>query len=41
MGDVEGAREAKKFALSVEVADEEDRRLVEADLAKGPWFGLN
>ena len=41
IGDAEGAREAKKFALSVEVADEEDRRLVEADLAKGPWFGLN
>jgi hypothetical protein len=41
IGDVEGAREAKKFALSVEVADEEDRKIVEADLAKGPWFGLN
>jgi hypothetical protein len=27
--------------LSVEVADEEDRKLVQADLAKGPWFGLN
>ena len=41
MGDVAGAREAKKFALSVEVADEEDRKIVGADLAKGPWFGLN
>ena len=41
IGDVEGAREAKKFALSIEVADKEDRKLVEADLAKGPWFGLN
>jgi len=41
IGDVEGAREAKKFALSVEVADEEDRKIVSADLAKGPWFGLN
>jgi hypothetical protein len=27
--------------LSIEVADEEDRKIVEADLAKGPWFGLN
>ena len=41
IGDVEGAREAKKFALNIEVADEEDRKLVQADLAKGPWFGLN
>ena len=41
IGDVEGAREAKKFALSVEVADEKDRKLVEADLATGPWFGLS
>jgi len=41
LGDVDSARDAKRFALSVEVADEEDRRLVEADLAKGPWFGLN
>ena len=41
LGDVDSAQDAKRFALSVEVADEEDRRLVEADLAKGPWFGLN
>jgi hypothetical protein len=27
--------------LSVEVADDEDRKLVQADMAKGPWFGLN
>jgi hypothetical protein len=41
LGDFDGAQEAKKFALSIEVADEEDRKIVEADLAKGPWFGLN
>lgn len=41
LGDVDGAREAKKFAMSIEIADEEDQKLVNADLAKGPWFGLN
>jgi hypothetical protein len=41
IGDVDGAREAKKFAMSIEIADEEDQKLVNADLAKGPWFGLN
>lgn len=41
LGNIDGAREAKRFALSVEIADAEDRKLVEADLAKGPWFGLN
>ena len=41
LGDGDGARAAKNFALSVEVADEEDRKLVQADLVKGPWFGLN
>jgi hypothetical protein len=41
LGDGDGARAAKNFALSVEVADDEDRKLVQADMAKGPWFGLN
>lgn len=40
IGDLDGARIAKKFALDVEIVDEDDRKLVEADLAKGPWFGL-
>jgi hypothetical protein len=40
LGDLEGAREAKEFALGIEIADEEDRKLVQSDLAKGPWFGL-
>lgn len=40
-GDLSGAREAKQIALHIEIADEEDRKLVQADLAKDPWFGLN
>jgi hypothetical protein len=38
MGDLDGAREAKQCASLVAIADEEDRKLVQADLAKGPWF---
>lgn len=41
MGDLDGAREAKQCASLVAIADEEDRKLVQADLAKGPWFELN
>ena len=41
IGDLDGAREAKQFASLVVIADEEDRRLVQADLAKGPWFELS
>ena len=40
LGDLDGAREAKQCASLVEIADEEDRKLVQADLAKGPWFDL-
>jgi len=40
LGDLDGAREAKRVASSVEIVDEEDQKLVQADLAKGPWFGL-
>ena len=40
LGDLDGAREAKQCASLVEIADEEDRKLVAADLAKGPWFEL-
>ena len=35
------AREAKQRAQQIEIADDEDRKLVQADLAKGPWFGLS
>ena len=41
IGDLDGAREAKQFASLVVIADEEDRKLVQADLAKGPWFELS
>ena len=40
LGDLDAAREAKRVASSVEIVDEEDQKLVQADLAKGPWFGL-
>ena len=41
IGDLDGAREAKHIASLVVIADEEDRKLVQADLAKGPWFELS
>ena len=41
LGDINGAREAKQRAQQIEIAEDEDRKLVQADLAKGPWFGLS
>jgi hypothetical protein len=41
LGHMDGASEMKQSALLVEIADEEDRNLVQADVAKGPWFELN
>lgn len=41
LGDIDGAREAKQRAQQIEIAEDEDRKLVQADLAKGPWFGLS
>ena len=41
LGDIGGAREAKQRAQQIDIADDEDRKLVQADLAKGPWFGLS
>ena len=41
LGDFDGAREAKQSAQQIDIADDEDRKLVQADLAKGPWFGLS
>ena len=41
IGDLDGASEAKHIASLVVIADEEDRKLVQADLAKGPWFELS
>lgn len=41
-GDLEGAATYRQRALDAvaDVVDEEDRTIVEADLAAGPWFGL-
>jgi len=41
LGHMDSASEMKQSALLVEIADEEDRNLVQADVAKGPWFELN
>ena len=41
LGDIDDAREAKQSAQQIDIADDEDRKLVQADLAKGPWFGLS
>lgn len=42
VGDLEAARAhfAKAEALTREVAQEGDREVIEAELARGPWFGL-
>lgn len=40
LGRLDEAREMRRRAESVTVADEEDRAIVEGDLAAEPWFGL-
>jgi hypothetical protein len=42
LGGLDGARETLGAALNaaVAVADEEDRRIVEGELDREPWFGL-
>jgi len=40
LGDAEQARHHMALAREVPIADTEDRKLVEADLAGEPWFGL-
>ena len=40
LGKLHEARSWKERALSVPINDEEDAKLVAADLAKQPWFGL-
>ena len=40
LGKLDEARSWKERALSVPINDEEDAKLVAADLAKQPWFGL-
>ncbi len=39
-GDLATAARERSAALAVEVVDDEDREIVEADLAAEPWFGL-
>lgn len=40
-GDLAGAAEARRRAASIDIADDEDREIVESDLADGPWYGLS
>jgi hypothetical protein len=40
LGELDRAREAYRRAGAVKIADDQDRAIVESDLAAGPWFGL-
>ena len=40
-GDLEAAAATRDEARAIEIRDDEDRRLVEGDLAAAPWFGLD
>lgn len=39
-GDLAAAAEHRRIAVAVPIAEADDREIVEADLAAGPWFGL-
>lgn len=39
-GRLSEAAEEREAAIAVSIADGEDRKIVEGDLAAGPWFGL-
>ena len=41
LGRSDEARSERAAALAVPIGDDEDRAIVEADLAAGPWFGLD
>ncbi len=41
LGDAEQARRHRSLARQVDVAESEDRTLVENDLACEPWFGID
>lgn len=41
LGRLDEARQAHDAAVAVEIADDEDRAIVEGDLASEPWFGLD
>jgi uncharacterized protein YndB with AHSA1/START domain len=40
LGRVDEARSERDAAAGVPIADDEDRKIVESDLAGGPWYGL-
>jgi hypothetical protein len=40
LGRLDEARVELKAARAVDIADAEDRAIIESDLAAGPWFGL-
>ncbi|MFZ9483478.1 MAG: hypothetical protein ACO3AV_11315 [Ilumatobacteraceae bacterium] len=39
-GSLDEAAEHRRLATAVPIAEADDREIVEADLAAGPWFGL-
>ncbi|HSJ91385.1 MAG TPA: SRPBCC family protein [Ilumatobacter sp.] len=41
LGRVDEAREAHRRAATVRIRDSQDRAIFDADLAAGPWFGLD
>lgn len=41
LGELDAARAAVEAARAVEIADQEDRELVDGDITSGPWFGLS
>jgi hypothetical protein len=40
LGRIDEAKLERELAAAVPIADDEDRALVEADLAAEPWFGI-
>ncbi len=40
LGRWDEARDLRTAAADVPIGDDEDRQIVEADLASGPWYGL-
>ena len=41
LGRLDEARVERKAARAIDIADAEDRAIIESDLAAGPWFGLS
>lgn len=40
LGETASAVEHRRLAAAVAIAEDDDRGIVEADLAAGPWFGI-